>query len=96
MDVGPADWFCGDVEYTFESGLFMGTSGNAFSPDAPMTRGMVAAVLGRLAGAARKATRPAASATSQPGNTTPPTPGGQTRAAYCSALAQAYSARAAT
>jgi hypothetical protein len=37
-----------DVEYVVTKGLFAGTSATAFSPDAPMTRGMIVTVLGRL------------------------------------------------
>jgi hypothetical protein len=47
-DVKAADWFYADVEYAVTTGLFNGTSANAFGPNAPMTRGMIVTVLGRL------------------------------------------------
>ncbi|MDR2088540.1 MAG: MBG domain-containing protein [Clostridiales Family XIII bacterium] len=47
-DVSASDWFFGDVEYAVTNGLFNGTSANAFSPNATMTRGMIVTVLGRL------------------------------------------------
>jgi hypothetical protein len=47
-DVKTADWFYADVEYAVATGLFNGTSANAFSPNEPMTRGMIVTVLGRL------------------------------------------------
>jgi hypothetical protein len=50
-DVRESDWFYGDVAYVCENGLFAGTSATAFSPNAPMTRGMIVTVLGRLYGA---------------------------------------------
>ncbi|HWQ50321.1 MAG TPA: S-layer homology domain-containing protein [Terriglobales bacterium] len=49
-DVGSADWFYAAVRYASENSLFNGTSQTAFSPDAPMTRGMFATVLYRLEG----------------------------------------------
>jgi hypothetical protein len=50
-DVKASDWFYADVEYAVQNGLFNGTSADAFSPNAPMTRGMIVTVLGRLYGA---------------------------------------------
>jgi hypothetical protein len=50
-DVSSADWFYADVEYAVKNGLFNGTSADAFSPNASMTRGMIVTVLGRLADA---------------------------------------------
>ena len=50
IDVNADDWFFEDVAYVVQNGLFNGTSANTFSPNAPMTRGMVVTVLGRLAG----------------------------------------------
>jgi len=50
IDVNASDWFYGDVKYVHQNGLFAGTSANTFSPNMPMTRGMVVTVLGRLAG----------------------------------------------
>jgi len=49
-DVFESDWFYNDVKYTHQNGLFAGTGANTFSPQMPMTRGMVVTVLGRLAG----------------------------------------------
>ena len=49
-DVNESDWFYGDVEYAVTNGLFNGTSDNGFSPNAPMTRGMMVTVLWRMAG----------------------------------------------
>jgi len=50
IDVNADHWFYGDVKYAHQNGLFAGTSANTFSPNMPMTRGMVVTVLGRLAG----------------------------------------------
>jgi|GEM_PF-3045294 len=50
IDVNKNHWFYGDVKYVHQKGLFNGTSANTFSPQMPMTRGMVVTVLGRLAG----------------------------------------------
>ncbi|MDR1616239.1 MAG: S-layer homology domain-containing protein [Syntrophomonadaceae bacterium] len=50
-DVSEADWFFGDVKYAVANGLFAGTSADTFSPNVPMTRGMLVTVLGRLYGA---------------------------------------------
>ena len=49
-DINISDWFFADVKYAYENGLFSGTSDSTFSPQMPMTRGMVVTVLGRLAG----------------------------------------------
>lgn len=49
-DVSAADWFYSDVKYVYESGLMTGTSDTAFSPDAPVTRGMVLTILARQDG----------------------------------------------
>ena len=49
-DVNEGHWFYADVRYVYENGLFSGTSATTFSPQMPMTRGMVVTVLGRLAG----------------------------------------------
>lgn len=49
-DVSAADWFYSDVKYVFESGLMTGTSDTAFSPGAPVTRGMVLTILARQDG----------------------------------------------
>ena len=50
IDVTKDDWFYDDVKYTHQNGLFKGTTATTFSPQMPITRGMVVTVLGRLAG----------------------------------------------
>jgi hypothetical protein len=50
-DVTAGDWFYEDVLYVNENGLMTGTSATMFSPQIPMTRGMIITVLGRHAGA---------------------------------------------
>ncbi len=49
-DVADSAWYAGAVDFASGHALFNGTGGNAFSPDAPMTRGMMATVLWRLEG----------------------------------------------
>jgi hypothetical protein len=49
-DVAAGDWFFEDVAFAAAHGLFQGTSADTFSPDLPMSRGMFATVLHRLAG----------------------------------------------
>ena len=49
-DVTPAMWFYEDVMYVSGNGLMRGVTPDEFSPDAPMTRGMVITALYRLAG----------------------------------------------
>lgn len=44
------DWFYSDVKYAYETGLMTGTSADAFSPEAPVTRGMVMTILARREG----------------------------------------------
>ena len=55
LDVRRADWFYSDVRYVVEHGLFHGTTQELFSPNAPMTRGMLVTVLYRLAGSPKSA-----------------------------------------
>lgn len=50
-DVRESDWFYNTVLQNLEKGLLKGTSASTFSPGAPMTRGMFAAVLARIDGA---------------------------------------------
>lgn len=50
-DVDDGDWFYNNVEYAYTNNLFSGTSASSFSPDTPMTRGMLVTVLGRMSGA---------------------------------------------
>jgi hypothetical protein len=49
-DVDAVAWYYGDVEFAVSRGLFVGTGASAFSPNEPMTRGMLVTVLGRLCG----------------------------------------------
>lgn len=49
-DVAASDWFHGAVTYTADQGLFEGTGERTFSPQEPMTRGMLITALWRLAG----------------------------------------------
>ena len=49
-DVSTADWFYDAVRYVNEYGLMTGTSSNQFSPNAPVTRGMVMTILARREG----------------------------------------------
>lgn len=47
----PADsWYAESVQYVSQQGLMVGTGGTAFSPDVPLTRGMMATILYRAAG----------------------------------------------
>jgi hypothetical protein len=50
-DVSAGDWFYHNVAHAHTNGLFSGTSADSFSPHAPMTRGMLVTVLGRMANA---------------------------------------------
>lgn len=49
-DVSDNAWYKDDVAAATSLGLFAGTSSNQFSPDSPMTRGMLATVLYNLSG----------------------------------------------
>lgn len=49
-DVSEKDWFCDDVAYVVENGLFKGETSTTFAPNKGMDRGMIATVLYRLAG----------------------------------------------
>ncbi len=48
-DVSTNDWYAEAVMYCHENELMSGTGGNAFSPNATMTRAMLATVLWRIA-----------------------------------------------
>ena len=50
IDVKSTDWFYSDVKYAYETGLMTGTASDAFSPQAPVTRGMVMTILARREG----------------------------------------------
>ena len=47
-DVAENAWYYGDVAYAYTNALFAGTSDTTFSPNATMTRGMIATVLWRM------------------------------------------------
>ncbi|MDR3121994.1 MAG: S-layer homology domain-containing protein [Clostridiales bacterium] len=49
-DVLESDWFFGDVEFVYTRGFFKGTGETEFSPNLPVSRGMIVTVLGRLHG----------------------------------------------
>jgi hypothetical protein len=48
-DAKAGDWFFDDVGFAYTHGLFAGTGATSFSPNTPMTRGMIVTVLHRLA-----------------------------------------------
>jgi hypothetical protein len=49
-DVFPSDWFAGAVAYVAERGIMQGTGDGLFSPNLPVTRGMLVTMLYRLDG----------------------------------------------
>ena len=49
-DVDAGDWYAEAAAYCRDNGLMAGTGETTFSPDTPMTRGMLVTVLYRLAG----------------------------------------------
>lgn len=49
-DVAAADWYYSAVDFVYQKGYFAGTSDTTFSPNASMTRAMLATVLYRLSG----------------------------------------------
>ena len=49
-DVSPNAWYFEAVSFVYDKGLMEGTSNYAFSPDADLSRGMLAAILYRMAG----------------------------------------------
>lgn len=49
-DVKAGDWFYEDVAYVHQNRILLGTNETVFSPEQPMTRGMVVTALGRMAG----------------------------------------------
>ncbi len=49
-DVSEEDWFAEAVAYAYENGLMTGTSDDTFSPNMPVTRGMIVTILYRLEG----------------------------------------------
>ena len=50
QDVSPGDWYYEAVELSAQKGWMTGTSATQFSPLLPVTRGMLATILHRLAG----------------------------------------------
>lgn len=50
VDVAPESWYHDAVAYVYRRGYFSGTRADAFSPNSPMNRAMVATVLHRLSG----------------------------------------------
>ena len=50
IDVAADSWYCGNVCYVVEKGLFKGVTDTTFQPSGTMTRGMAATVLYRIAG----------------------------------------------
>jgi len=50
IDVSERHWFYDAVRFVHQNNLFQGTSHNVFSPNTPMTRGMMVTVLWRMAG----------------------------------------------
>ncbi|MDO4281996.1 MAG: S-layer homology domain-containing protein, partial [Peptococcaceae bacterium] len=50
QDVSENDWFFAPVQFVYDHGLMTGTAENIFSPNLTMSRGMVVAVLHRMAG----------------------------------------------
>jgi hypothetical protein len=49
-DVAAKNWFYNDVVYAVQNSLYAGTSATTFSPNDPMTRGMLVTVMHRYAG----------------------------------------------
>lgn len=49
-DVKAGSWYYNAVDYAVSNGMFSGTTPTAFSPDAPVTRGMFVTVLGKRSG----------------------------------------------
>lgn len=78
-DVASDSWYYDCVQYVTEQGLFDATGAGKFSPDAPMTRAMLATALYRMAGKPR-----AAGITSTPFTDVSPS------ANYADAVAWAY------
>lgn len=58
-DVPLSAWYCEDIRFAYERGIFKGTGPNTFSPDAPMNYAMALTVLYRLAGEPALSTEPA-------------------------------------
>ena len=50
LDVNSGHWFYDAVMFVYEQGIMQGTSTTVFSPDATLSRGMVATILWRLDG----------------------------------------------
>lgn len=50
VDVAPESWYHNAVAFVYRRGYFAGTKADAFSPNSPMNRAMVATVLHRMSG----------------------------------------------
>ena len=49
-DVSETDWFCEDVRWAVENGIFQGVGNGLFAPEQALTRGQLVTVLHRMAG----------------------------------------------
>ena len=49
-DVYAKDWYASAVEYTYNKGIILGTSGTTFNPNTKLTRGMLVTILHRMDG----------------------------------------------
>lgn len=49
-DVSETDWFCEDVRWAVENGIFQGVGNGLFAPEQALTRGQLVTVLYRMAG----------------------------------------------
>ena len=50
VDVVKSDYFYDDVAYLYNAGFISGTSATTFSPDLPITRGMIVTIIWRVTG----------------------------------------------
>lgn len=49
-DVKTGDWYYSDVQFVYSNDLMKGTNATSFSPNVPLTRGMIVTILYRLEG----------------------------------------------
>lgn len=49
-DVSETDWFCEDVRWAVENGIFQGVGNGLFAPEQALTRGQLVTVLYRMVG----------------------------------------------
>lgn len=47
VDVAKSDWFYADIAYVYEHGIMNGSDSTHFSPNSPLTRGMIVTILYR-------------------------------------------------